>query len=318
MDPQNTSVCPVCRSGRPEFLCKAVLYADAVREICRCRDCGASYFFPVPPPEEIARCYPVSYFRGFFKQYWKDYYKGRAMALQLTAWRPEGRLLDVGCALGTLLAGARDHSGWRVQGLEFSAEAAKMGSALNELDIISSSVAGAPFPGGSFDYINVNNVLEHESDPAAALAKVSSLLNAGGRMELTVPNGPVDLMPTAALYRRGTPAKTRHDGHLFFFSRRTLERLLSGAGFRVLSLENFHFKQGFKSRGWLPNAYKGFLRQEAAPAVKKEELSFEDYKNMIPPRPSWGAYYARYKLRRLFYSAGTDFGCDFKIIAEKK
>ena len=147
-----------------------------------------------------------------------------------------------------MLAGARDHSGWSVQGLEFSAEAAGLGSALNKLDIVSSSVAGAPFPDGSFDYINVNNVLEHESDPVAALKRVSELLTAGGRVELTVPNGPVDLLPTVTLYRRGRTVKTRHDGHLFYFPRRTLERLLDTAGFRVVSLKNFHFKQGFKSR----------------------------------------------------------------------
>ena len=232
--------------GAPaQFVCKAVLYAMSngntnagTRTLTSSR----------ARPEEIARCYPAAYFRGFFRQYWKDYYKGRALALQLSDWRPGGRLLDVGCALGTMLAGARDHSGWSVQGLEFSAEAAGLGSALNKLDIVSSSVAGAPFPDGSFDYINVNNVLEHESDPVAALKRVSELLTAGGRVELTVPNGPVDLLPTVTLYRRGRTVKTRHDGHLFYFPRRTLERLLDTAGFRVVSLKNFHFKQGFKSR----------------------------------------------------------------------
>lgn len=318
MDITPSSSCPVCRRGRPEFICKAVLYADVEREICGCRECGAACFFPVPAPEEIARCYPVAYFKGFFRQYWKDYYKGRALALQLSAWRPKGRLLDVGCALGTMLAGARDHSGWSVRGLEYSAEAAALGSALNKLDIAGSSVAGAPFPDGSFDYINVNNVLEHESDPAAAMNKVSRLLSPGGRVELTVPNGPVDLLPTRTLYRRGRTVKTRHDGHLFYFPRRTLEWLLGSAGFRVLSLKNFHFKQGFKSRGWTPNAYRSFLVTGAAPGREKEELSLEDYKKLIPPQPSWRLYYARYRLRRLFYAAGTDFGCDFKIIAEKK
>ena len=318
MDLPTSSLCPVCLRGHPEFVCKAVLYADAERDICECRDCGAAYFFPVPPPEEIARCYPAAYFRGFFRQYWKDYYKGRALALQLSGWRSKGRLLDVGCALGTMLAGARDHSGWSVQGLEYSAEAAGMGSALNELPIVSSSVSGAPFPDGSFDYVNVNNVLEHESDPVAAMKKVSQLLGPGGRVELTVPNGPVDLLPTVALYRRGRAVKTRHDGHLFYFPRRTLELLLDKAGFRILSLKNFHFKQGLKSRGWSPNAYRGFLRSGEARAGEKEKLPLEDYKKLIPPKPSWLMYYARYRLRRLFYAGGTDFGCDFKIIAEKK
>jgi len=255
--------------------------------------------------------------------------------LRLLDWRPKGRLLDVGCALGTMLAGARDYSGWSVQGLEFSAEAAGMGSALNNVSIVSSSVAGAPFQEGSFDYINVNNVLEHESDPLAAIKKVSKLLIAGGRLELTVPNGPVDLLPNLTFYRRGFVVKTRHDGHLFFFRRRTLEWILDNAGFRVISFKNFHFKQGCKSRGWFPNAYRSFLRPGAfvpesggegrSLAVRGPEafaatpaLILEDYKRLIPPQPDWSVYYARYRLRRLFYASGTDFGCDFKIVAEKE
>ncbi len=302
------------------MLCVATLYAGREREICRCHDCGSAYFFPVPGPEEIARCYPVGYFRGFFRQYWKDYYKGRALAGTLSGWRAEGELLDVGCALGTLLAGARDYSGWRVQGLEFSAEAAAMGGLLNKVPIAASSLCSAPFKAGRFDYIHVNNVLEHEADQAAALKTVAKMLNAGGRVELTVPNGPVDLMPNITLYRRlGAGVKTKHGGHLFFFSRRALELMLEAAGLRVLSFRNFHFKQGLKSRGWFPGAYRNFLR--AGPQEPREDgtrLPLEEYKKLIPPAPSWPVYRARYGLRRMFYAPLAGFGADFKILAEKR
>jgi SAM-dependent methyltransferase len=273
----------------------------------------------VPSSEEIARCYPAAYFRGFFRQYWKDYYKGRALALRISKWRSKGKLLDVGCALGTMLAGVRDSCAWDVEGLEFSAQAARTGKELNNVAIVSSSLAAAPLPDGSFDYVNLNNVLEHEPDPASAIGTVHRLLSAGGRLELTVPNGPVDLLPNVTLYRRsGEIVRTRHGGHLFFFSRRALCSLLAGAGFKVLSFKNFHFKQGLKSRGWFPNAYKPFRDPREAVAVCDEgEASLRDYKQLIPPAPSWPLYYARQRFRRLFYMSGAGFGCDFKIIAEK-
>jgi SAM-dependent methyltransferase len=342
MSEDTAEFCPVCRNGKPEFLCKALLYAGGEREICGCRTCGAACFFPVPEPEEIARCYPVEYFRGFFKQYWKDYYKGRALAVRLSEWKIGGELLDVGCALGSMPAGVRDNSGWRVQGLEFSPEAAEMGGRLNNVSIAASTLTAAPFPDGKFDYVNVNNVLEHEPDPAAALKTVSRLLKAGGRMELTVPNGPVDLRPNLDLYRRlGAVVKTKHGGHLFFFPRRALERMLEAAGLRVLSFRNFHFKQGFKSRGWFPGAYNKFMSSSFAPGpssgaskghgpakllpgeadrapMNSEKLSFEEYKKLIPPAPGWPAYYAGYMFRRIFYAPGTCFGGDFKILAEKR
>lgn len=317
----NTSIsCPACGGGPPLPLCRALLYAGREREICRCRDCGSAYYFPVPEPEEIARCYQPGYFRGFFKQYWKDYYKGRALASRLSGWRREGELLDVGCALGTLLAGVRDHSGWRVQGLEFSADAALMGERLNDVSIAASSLSTAPFREGRFDYVHVNNVLEHEPDPAAALRTVSNILKAGGRVELTVPNGPVDLMPNVTLYRRlGCGVKTRHGGHLYFFTRRALEVMLDAAGLRVLSFRNFHFKQGLKARGWLPGAYRTFLRS-VQPEQRDEggKLSLEEYRKLIPKAPCWRAYYAGYAIRRFFYAPGTCFGADFKILAEKR
>ena len=315
-----SALCPVCSGGPPRFLCMAALYAGREREICLCRDCGSAYYFPVPAPEEIARCYPAGYFRGFFRQYWKDYYKGRALASRISGWRAAGELLDVGCALGTLLAGARDHSGWRVQGLEFSAEAAAMGGLLNNVPIAASPLSAAPFPAGRFDYVHINNVLEHEPDPVAALKTVAKMLNTGGRVELTVPNGPVDLRPNITLYRRlGSGVKTKHGGHLYFFTRRALELMLDAAGFRVLSFRNFHFKQGLKARGWMPGAYRKFLRPgPPVPGEDGAKLSFEDYKKLIPPAPGWPAYYARYGLRRLFYAPLVRFGADFKILAEKR
>ncbi|HOW89294.1 MAG TPA: class I SAM-dependent methyltransferase, partial [Elusimicrobiales bacterium] len=214
----------------------------------------------------------------------------------------------------------RNSSRWRVRGLELSSEAADMGGRLNKVEITVSALSAAPFAAGRFDCVHVNNVLEHESDPVAALKKVSALLNSRGRMELTVPNGPVDLLPNVTLFRRlGRPVKTRHGGHLFFFTRAGLEAMLSAAGFRAVSFRNFHFKQGMKARGWLPGAYRSFLRSEPdRGGESKEKETLEAYKGLIPPAASWPLYYARYRLRRMFYCPFSDFGADFSVVAEKK
>lgn len=311
--------CPVCLRGSPVPVCRAVLYPGHERGISRCPDCGAAYYLPVPSGAEIARCYPPAYFGGFFKQYWKDYHKGRAYAERLSAWRPEGDLLDVGCALGTMLAGVRDHSRWRVRGLEFSPEAAALGRGLNALRIESVPLAAAPWPDGEFDCVHVNNVLEHESDPRSALLAAARLLRPGGRLELTVPNGPVDLLPNIALSRKlGRAFPTRHGGHLFFFSRRSLEILLADCGFRVISIRGFHLKLGLKARGWLPRAYRQFLTAAKAPDGRApESLSLEQGKAMIPPPPSWPLYRLSSAWRRAWRFSGGEFGYDFEVVAEK-
>lgn len=311
--------CLLCERGEPAFLCKAVLYPGAVRDIVRCPDCGGAYYQPVPSLEEVARCYPHAYFRDFFRQYWKDYYKGRLLAEDLGAWRPEGTVLDVGCALGTMLAGLRDHSKRTVLGLEYSAAAAAAGREVNGVDIRPGGLLQAPWGPASADFVNINNVLEHERDPAAALAAAARLLKPGGRLRLAVPNGPVDLRATSDLWkRRGRPVVTRHGGHLFFMTRRSLEALFARAGLTVLSLKNFHFKLGAKARGWTPRAYRAFLSDPApVPADAAAGMPVGELRKLVGPRPSWAAYKAGALRRRLWRSRASDFGYDYEVMAEK-
>ncbi|MBI3297665.1 MAG: class I SAM-dependent methyltransferase [Elusimicrobia bacterium] len=311
--------CIICLEGKPGPACKTLLYPGAVRQIVECPACGASYYDPVPPVEEVTRCYPHAYFTDFFKQYWKDLFKGRLLAEDLGSWRPEGVVLDVGCALGTFLAGVRGQGRRTVLGLEYSEAAARAGRELNGVDIAVGGLDAAPWAPASVDFIQINNVLEHERDPASALAAAARLLKPGGRLRLVVPNGPVDLRASADLWRKlGRPVVTRHGGHLFFLSRRALERLLARAGFKVLSVKNFHFKLGAKARGWTPGAYRAFLR-EPGPLSQDPSagMSVAELKNLIGAEPDWSAYRLKARWRRLWRSADSQFGYDFEILAEK-
>ena len=56
------------------------------------------------------------------------------------------------------------------------------------------------------------------------------------------------------------------------------------------------------------------MKSDSTPLDAHLRLSLDDYKRLIPPRPDWRLYYARYRLRRLLYSPVTDFGCDFKAV----
>ena len=311
----------MCRAGAPAFVCKAVLYAGCERDVHECASCGAAFYHPTPSFEDIARCYPPAYYGGFFKQYWKDYYKGRALAERLTSWRETGDFLDVGCALGTMLAGLREHSRWAVHGLEFTREAAELGRALNKVEIVSAPLSAAPWAAASFDYVHINNVLEHESDPRAALSAAARLLRPGGRLELTVPNGPVDFLPNRTLSRKwGRAVPTRHGGHLFFFSRRALEKILTDAGFSVLSIRSFHLKLGAKARGWLPRSYKNFKKPLPPVDVnaKPAPFSLEQGKALIPSAPNWTLYRLSNSWRRRWRFSGSDFGYDFEVMAERR
>jgi SAM-dependent methyltransferase len=309
----------LCRSSELAFSCKAVLYPGAERDLFECSRCRSCLFWPIPSPEDIARCYPHAYFQDFLKHYWKDYYKGRALIRSIQRWRPSGVFLDAGCALGTLLAGVRDFSSWKVLGLEYSPIAAEAGRALNKMEIACAGLCQAPYAPESVDYVHANNVLEHEFDPAAALSAAARLLKPGGRLHLVLPNGRVDVLPNQKLYRtyhRAFP--TRHSGHLFFYTPEALRLLLERAGLRVRWIKNFHFKTALKAHGLTPGAYKHFFENGTPPATEKTNGGgLETIKAQIPPRRSWPAFYFTYWTRRLMRLRGLTWGYDFEILAEK-
>lgn len=311
--------CPLCLEGVPSFACKAELFPGRGWDVRSCPSCGGAFYHPIPGPEDVARCYPPVYYTDFFKQYWKDFYKGRALALELSAWKRSGDFLDVGCALGTLLAGLRGHGGWSVRGLEFSEGAAALGRTLNGIEIVCAGLAQAPWPEGSFDCVHINNVLEHERDPAAALAGAARLLRPGGRLLLTLPNGPVDLMPNLTLYKRlGRAMPTRHSGHLFFLSPKALKTLLERAGLFVLSVRGFHLRLGMKARGWLPGSYAPFLHPPQASPGPSGPEDIERLHALIGPKPSWAAYRLQRAWNRLWRFGDCSFGYDLEVAAEKK
>lgn len=317
-----SSVCLICESDTAQPALPAILYPGKTAEIVGCQRCGAAYYWPVPAPEEIAQCYPHAYFRDFFAQYWKDVYKGRVLGERISAWKKTGSFLDVGCALGTLLVGVRQRSAWSVTGLEYMPYAAQLGSQLNQVAIATGGLLQAPWPEATFDYIYANNVLEHESDPTAAIRKAAALLKPGGRLHLTTPNGPVDLLPNKILHRKlGRAVVTRHSGHLFFLSRSALTTLLEKAGFRVVSFSNFHFKAALKARGWMPGAFRQFLKTNEASASGSSNAalpSLEEARQWIPSQPNWMAYWLKAQWRRFWKWSGLSVGYDFEIIAERR
>ena len=133
---------------------------------------------------------------------------------------------------------------------------------------------------------------------------------------MTLPNGPLDLLPTRTLYEKlRRPVVTRHGGHLFFFSKRSLLALLERVGLKLLTLRSFHVKSAAKARGWTPGAYDLFLKK-SPPAAGEDGLDLEAARALIGPAPSWTLYQWQAHWRRLWRLPGAA-GADFELLAEK-
>ncbi|HEX5224573.1 MAG TPA: class I SAM-dependent methyltransferase [Solirubrobacteraceae bacterium] len=167
-------------------------------EVRTCSRCGAGTTEPQLAEEELAALYPEGYgshaggSAGVL---------GRALAalkrLQAGAIlrsRPftdalagaPGVALDVGCARGEL-AGALIARGWRVAGIEPSAQAAAV-AGTNGVEVLAPTLSRAPLRPGSYDLVIMRHSLEHLADPVSDLRRVREALAAGGRVAVSLPN----------------------------------------------------------------------------------------------------------------------------------
>ncbi|WP_243370205.1 glycosyltransferase [Geotalea sp. SG265] len=144
------------------------------------------------------------------------------------------RILDVGCAAGTMGGELKEKLQAEVWGIECQPEAA--GLAAKKLDkLLTGTVEEklAKVPDGYFDTIIFADVLEHLRDPAAILSAARAKLAAGGEIVASIPNvrhwsvvkglleGEWDYTDEGILDRT----------HLRFFTRQGVMELFGNAGF---------------------------------------------------------------------------------------
>lgn len=302
--------CPVCRSGNPVvFLCPVVLAGpEPVFDLVECAGCASRFFHPFPDDVQLRRFYAPGYYGA---DWYRQNERGRMFGRVMLPRESKGEFLDVGCSLGYFLRGVGESSGWRLHGVEISPEAA--GHARNRLgiDVRCCELQEAGYPDRFFDYIHLNNVLEHVRDPLGLLLECRRILRPGGRLYLSVPNGPADSAGLLKYFGREQKPPRSKDGHLVFFSRPALHTLFRAAELGVLSAHTYGIRRGMRSLGWYPEK-PGWSRpyDPLAPLPEGAGVS-------LPPAPrrlpGYGAYrFWQARLKRL--PGLRPFGLDFEIL----
>ncbi len=150
-----------------------------------------------------------------------------------------GRVLDLGCASGGLLALLRARAG-HLAGLELSQTAAQAAARIGD-EVVCGALEdpALPFAPGSFDLVVLADVLEHLADPAAALARAAAWCRPGGAVLVSVPNV-AHWRARLTLLRGRWPehdSGTFDASHLRWFTRESLHALLAGAGLTEIELD---------------------------------------------------------------------------------
>lgn len=166
----------------------------------------------------------------------------RARLAAALALVPRGaRVLDLGCGLSDLAARLPSYVGcdrWP----EILVENRRRHPEARFLawDVLASEPPDEVRAAGPFDVVLMLALLEHLSDPAAALRRAASLLAPSGRVVVTTPHplGHAPLEAGAALGLLSRHAAEEHDALL---SREALEAAGAAAGLRLASYRRFLF-----------------------------------------------------------------------------
>jgi len=172
----------------------------------------------------------------------------------LAEFLPEkGRLLEIGCAMGTTLNGFRQN-GWQVLGVEPETWTAEIARRKFGLEVISAPFQEAGLPKESFDAIILLHVIEHVSDPFKSLCDMADLIRPGGFLVLETPR--YDTLTFNILRGRERSVIPQH---LHYFTRKIMVAMCSDAGFEARRVEavgrtvtldrlSFYFAKFLRSR----------------------------------------------------------------------
>jgi 2-polyprenyl-3-methyl-5-hydroxy-6-metoxy-1,4-benzoquinol methylase len=218
---------------------EALLFVKEGLRIVRCRQCGLAYVNPRLPQSEIAQQYDAGYYTaGSYTDYLSERagYE-RTFDLRLAQierlTRGVGRILDVGCAFGFFLSVA-EQRGWEAYGIDLSPVGCQYAAAQLGLRATCTTLAGAGFPPEFFDVVVMNDTFEHLADPTHDLRQARQVLRPGGFLFLVTQDS--GRLLVRLLGKRWAQYKPRE--HLYYFTARTLRRMLEQTGFRVLQIED--------------------------------------------------------------------------------
>lgn len=252
-------VCPVCQEERwrRDDLAQAILSLPNSVLVVRCESCGLRRLEPYLSPDELQQFYGPAYFgdkaagtgmEGVRSA--DDNYLSGCVPARLKKFRrtvkllrerhPSGKtLLDFGAATGDFVAIARK-DGLDADGVELSGYAVQVARERNGIQL---SLGGCEaIPDRKYDFIHLHHVFEHLVRPSGELSLLADHLAPAGILHIEVPYQFHFLerfryrLNRAAT--RGMPTVSSFH-HPFFYTPRTLRRMLERTGLDVVSVRTY-------------------------------------------------------------------------------
>ncbi len=192
--------CLVCNAANARILYQFQSKDNNWYTALKCRNCGLVYASPQPvlTYEAINEIYSSDYYANYYgpKQdyqdlaqrdyYMKCYEKEYGIYDQYTIRKPNRKVFDIGCGDGKFLEIFRKY-GWDCMGLEPS-ETSRIKALEKGFTVLDMPFLEVSEDIGTFDFIFLDNVIEHINEPNPFIVKGFSLLNPGGIFVIKTPN----------------------------------------------------------------------------------------------------------------------------------
>lgn len=233
-------VCSICSSEKSSFVGKKEVLGgnNSSVEILRCEICDHLYSSPIPSQWELNQYYKSTselvLGSGWTENYLLEDSNPVSMKIleEVISSSPDC-VLEVGCGNGELLR--------RIHKLDYQVYGIEPGSWLKqenifpELEALPSELI--------FDYVIIQDVMEHVESPLDFLREISSKTGNSATFIITVPAGD----STEARKFGVDWEMIRPLGHLHYFSAKSIEFLADELNLEVIKIEKFRREQRTKS-----------------------------------------------------------------------
>ena len=213
-----------------DFRCTSAAYG-VHPPVVRCKTCGLVYVNPRWDSSTISENYRivedpiyVEEREGRVRTFSRNLTSLNELVIQNSVPR---RLLDVGCHIGVMVELAQD-LGWEAWGVEPSKWAAEH-ARKRGLHVLTGTLHDTQLSENYFDVVTMWDVVEHLTDPAAEIRNVHRVLKPGGVFAIHTIN-----IESWFARLMGKRWPWLMEMHLYFFSPRTLGKMLEQAGFEVI------------------------------------------------------------------------------------
>jgi 2-polyprenyl-3-methyl-5-hydroxy-6-metoxy-1,4-benzoquinol methylase len=227
--------CRLC--GSDSKIIRTKIRAGIRRKVYQCPSCGLVF---LEPRQGVTAFYR----RNYRKKYGPTLGKGASPAEVYSTYLPfqcyriekikhllnkKVHLLDIGCSSGMFLSAVRSYVA-SVKGNDLNLADADFVRNELRIHVDTNPIQAAQFREHEFDLITCHQTLEHVEDPLAFLSAARRFLKPKGKLAVEVPNYDEWLIKLFDL--PGHRNFYYREPHLYYYTPRTLSRLMLQAGFR--------------------------------------------------------------------------------------